>query len=129
MTGTGDAQTGLYAGRRPWPFASLGFRFATAVGFVVGSLLSTGRVERRHGLWVFTGLPKWAFRRGGSCVGGCYLTRTNASDRVLRHELVHREQWRHYGFAMPLLYALEGNDPLRNRFEIEAGLRDGGYLR
>ena len=46
-----------------------------------------------------------------------------------RHELVHVEQWRHYGLAMPLLYALAGHNPLRNRFEIEAGLEDGGYVR
>jgi hypothetical protein len=30
---------------------------------------------------------------------------------------------------MPILYALAGSDPQRNRFEIEAGLEDGGYVR
>ena len=29
---------------------------------------------------------------------------------------------------MPLLYLLAGRDPLRNRFEIEAGLEDGNYV-
>ena len=28
----------------------------------------------------------------------------------------------------PLLYLIAGRDPLRNRFEIEAGLEAGGYL-
>jgi hypothetical protein len=28
---------------------------------------------------------------------------------------------------MPFLYALAGSDPLTNRFEIEAGLEEGGY--
>ena len=115
--------------RRPLPFARLGYLYATAVGFAWGSLLSTGRVERRDGLWVFRGLPKWAFGRGGSCVGACYLTDTNVSPAVLRHERVHREQWRRYGLALPFLYFLAGRDPLRNRFEIEAGLEDGGYVR
>ena len=67
--------------------------------------------------------------RGGSCVGSCYLTDTNVSARVLRHEHVHREQWRHYCLAMPFLYFVAGRDPLKNRFEIEAGLEDGGYVR
>nr|WP_202107126.1 Fe-S oxidoreductase [Agromyces seonyuensis] len=105
-----------------------GYGYATAVGFTWGFLLSTGRVERRQGLWVFTGMPKWAFRRGGTCVGGVYLTATNASDRVLGHEAVHKSQWRKFGMLMPLLYAKAGRDPLRNRFEIEAGLEAGGYL-
>ncbi len=114
---------------RPLPLAGLGFACATAFGFAWGLIWSTGRVRRHEGLWVFTGLPKWAFGRGGVCVGSCYLTDRNTRPSVLRHELVHREQWRHYGFAMPFLYLLAGRDPLRNRFEIEAGLRDGGYVR
>ena len=90
---------------------------------------STGEIRRVDGLWVFTGMPKWTFGRGGSCVGSCYLTDTNVSVPVLRHERVHREQWKRYGLAMPVLYWLSGRDPLRNRFEIEAGLKDGGYVR
>lgn len=114
---------------RPWPLARLGYLYATAVGFVWGWIWSTGRIERRQGLWVFRGMPKWTFGRGGSCVGSCYLTDRNAGRAVLRHERVHREQWRRYGLAMPLLYLLAGRDPLRNRFEIEAGLEDGGYVK
>lgn len=114
---------------RPLPFAWFGYAYATAVGFVWGSIWSTGAVERIDGLWVFTGMPKWTFGRGGSCVGSCYLTNTNFSPAVLRHERVHRGQWRRYGLAMPVLYLLAGRNPLQNRFEIEAGLRDGGYVR
>lgn len=116
--------------RRPrsWPLARLGYLYATAVGFIWGAVWSTGEVRRVDGLWVFTGMPKWAFGRGGSCVGGCYLTDGNTGEAVLRHERVHREQWRRYGMAMPILYLIAGRDPLANRFEIEAGLEDGGYL-
>lgn len=112
-----------------WPLAWFGYAYATAVGFVWGSIWSTGVVRRIDGLWVFSGMPKWTFGRGGSCVGACYLTDTNVSPRVLKHERVHKTQWRKYGLALPLLYAFAGRDPLRNRFEIEAGLRDGGYIR
>lgn len=114
---------------RPWPFARLGYLYATAVGMLWGFVWSTGPVRRAEGLWVFTGMPKWTFGRGGSCVGACYLTNTNVSEAVLRHERVHREQWRRYGLALPILYQLSGRNPLTNRFEIEAGLRDGGYIR
>lgn len=113
---------------RPWPLARLGYLYASAVGFVWGSIWSTGEVRRIDGLWVFTGMPRWTFGRGGSCVGSCYLTDRNVSVAVLRHERVHRAQWRRYGMAMPILYLLAGRDPLKNRFEIEAGLEDGGYL-
>lgn len=111
------------------PLSLLGYAYGTAVGWIWGSLWSTGKVERRHGLWVFRGMPRWTFARGGVCVGGCYLTGSaRVSDRVLRHEAVHRRQWRRYGMLMPLLYLLAGRNPLRNRFEIEAGLADGNYL-
>ena len=111
------------------PISRAGYRWATLVGFCWGFLWSTGPIERREGLIVFTGMPKWSFGRGGSCVGGCYLTDHNAGDVVLGHEVVHREQWMTYGMLFPVLYLLAGCDPLRNRFEIEAGLESGGYLR
>lgn len=113
---------------RALPFAYLGYIYATCVGFAWGSIWSTGEVRRVDGLWVFTGMPKWAFGRGGSCVGSCYLTDHNVDAAVLRHERVHREQWRRYGMAMPILYLFAGRNPLKNRYEIEAGLKDGGYI-
>ena len=115
--------------RRPLPGALLGYWYATLVGFVWGSLLSTGEVEKIGRLWVFRGMPRWSFGRGGSCVGACYLTHQNVNERVLRHEEVHRQQWRTYGMAFPVLYWFAGRDPLTNRFEVEAGLEDGGYVR
>ena len=107
----------------------VGFWYGRIVGWMWGSLWSTGRVERRAGLWVFRGLPGWAFPRGGVCVGDCYLSGDEpVTDAVLRHEAVHARQWRRFGLLMPLLYQLAGRDPLRNRFEIEAGLEDGNYV-
>ncbi|AZZ52480.1 MULTISPECIES: Fe-S oxidoreductase [Rathayibacter] len=106
-----------------------GYLFACAVGLAWGALWSTGPIERRNGLVVFTGLPSWAFGRGGSCVGTSYLTDSNVSDRVLEHEAVHKVQWRTFGMWFPLMYFVAGRDPLRNRFEIEAGLEKGGYVR
>lgn len=110
------------------PLSLLGYAYATLVGLIWGFLWSTGPVRRRDGLVVFTGMPSWTYGRGGSCVGGCYLTGHNDGPAVLRHEAVHRRQWRRYGMLFPVLYALAGRNPLRNRFEIEAGLEDGGYL-
>ncbi len=109
------------------PLSRLGYLYATAVGLAWGFLWSTGRVERRDGLFIFRGMPKTTFGRGGSCVGSCYLTDRNVTDDVLEHEAVHKRQWRRYGMLFPFLYLLAGRDPLRNRFEIEAGLEKGGY--
>ena len=111
------------------PLSRAGYVYATAVGLVWGAIWSTGRVERRNGLVVFRGLPSWAFGRGGSCVGGVYLTNQNVTADVLEHEAVHKVQWQRYGMLFPLLYLFAGRDPLKNRFEIEAGLEKGGYLR
>lgn len=111
------------------PISRAGAAFATLVGLTYGVPLSTGRIERSHGLIILRGLPKWAFRRGGVCVGRVYLTNQNVNPRVLRHEAVHKRQWERYGMLFPLLYTLAGIDPLKNRFEIEAGLEDGGYVR
>ena len=67
------------------PVSLVGYAWGTAVGWVWGTLWSTGRVERRAGLWVFTGMPSWTFGRGGVCVGGCYLTGSApVTDAVLR---------------------------------------------
>ena len=105
------------------PISHLGYAWGTTVGWIWGSLWSTGEIERRNGLWVFRGLPNWAYNRGGVCVGGCFLTGdARPTDAVLRHEAVHKEQWLRYGALLPFLYLLAGRDPLRNRFEIEAGL-------
>jgi hypothetical protein len=108
--------------------ARAGYLWATGVGLLLGTVLSTGRMREVNGLYVFTGMPEWAFRRGGVCVGGVYLTRTNDAPHVLKHEAVHRLQWQQYGMVFPLLYALAGSNPLTNHFEIEAGLEDGNYL-
>lgn len=112
------------------PVSRIGYWWGTAVGWIWGSLWSTGPVERRAGLWVFRGMPNWTFNRGGVCVGGCFLTGdARPSDAMLRHEAVHKAQWLRYGFLLPVLYLFAGRDPLHNRFEIEAGLEDGNYVR
>ncbi|MCR2793832.1 Fe-S oxidoreductase [Microbacterium sp. zg.Y625] len=111
------------------PISRLGYLWGTAVGLVWGTVWSTGRVEKRQGLWVFRGMPGWTFGRGGVCVGGCFLTGNGRiTPALLRHEAVHKRQWEHYGALMPVLYLLAGRNPLTNRFEIEAGLEDGRYV-
>ena len=111
-----------------------GYVFATAVGFAWGSIVSTGEIaesgttETDGGVILASGCPRWAFARGGNTIGGVYLTRNNVSPLVLAHEAVHREQWRRYGLAMAVLYIAAGSDALSNRFEIEAGLANGGYV-
>ncbi|TFD35437.1 Fe-S oxidoreductase [Cryobacterium sp. TMT2-10] len=111
------------------PISRAGYLYATTVGLVWASIWSTGTVERRGGLVVFRGMPAWTFGRGGSCVGACYLTNQNVSTAILEHEAVHKRQWQRFGMVFPLLYLVAGRNPLRNRFEIEAGLEKGGYAR
>ncbi|MGC0364932.1 hypothetical protein ABH922_002916 [Rhodococcus sp. 27YEA15] len=80
------------------------------------------------GIYVASGM--WGgFARGGTTVGGVYLTRGNVGRSVLRHETIHADQWARYGVCFALVYLFEElrNPGTRNRFEIEAGLADGGY--
>ncbi|TPW71080.1 hypothetical protein FJ658_10980 [Schumannella sp. 10F1B-5-1] len=105
-----------------------GYAFATACGWIWGAaILLAVEPRSRGGVVVCAGLPAWAFGRGGSTIGAIYLTRDNVDERVLRHEAVHRAQWRHYGLAFIPLYLAAGQDARTNRFEVEAGLADGGY--
>lgn len=112
-----------------WPVvARPGFWFATGCAWLWARLLG-GRARRRAGVRYFVGLPRWAYGRGGTTVGAIYLTTDNESDDVLAHEAVHVEQWRRYGLVFIALYVAAGSDALTNRFEIEAGLERGGYVR
>lgn len=69
------------------------------------------------------------FGRGGTTIGGIYLTRCNASPAVLRHEAVHADQWARYGVSFAVRYLVEEirHRGAANKYEIDAGLEDGGY--
>ncbi len=110
------------------PIARPGYWFATFCAFVWGCLL-LGHFRHERGVWFFSGLPRWAFGRGGTTVGAIYLTHDTVSDGVLDHEAVHRVQWRSYGLVFIALYLAAGSNALTNRFEVEAGLERGGYVR
>lgn len=105
-----------------------GYWLATVLAFAWGCLW-LGHLQKRDGLVFFQNLPRWAFGRAGTTIGAIYLTRSATAPRVLRHERVHTQQWKRYGLAMIPLYYAAGLDGTRNRFEIEAGLEDGGYAR
>lgn len=105
-----------------------GYAIATACAWLWGRLLG-GRVVRHGKLLVVSGLPTWAYGRGGTTVGAVYLTTGNVDPDVLEHEDVHRTQWRRYGLALIPLYVAAGATATTNRFEVEAGLEKGGYVR
>ena len=113
--------TGIVRLFRRWEDATTRHRWATA------ALLHP--FVARPGYWIATGLPRWAFGRGGTTIGAVYLTRDNDDDSVLAHEAVHRAQWRKFGLAFIPLYIAAGVDARTNRFEVEAGLESGGYRR
>ncbi|MBY6412476.1 hypothetical protein HQ346_12405 [Rhodococcus sp. BP-252] len=81
-----------------------------------------------HRLFVASGM-RGGFGRGGTTIGGVYLTRTNTSRAVLRHESVHADQWARYGVLFAVRYLVEEvrHPGASNKYEIEAGLGDGGY--
>lgn len=104
-----------------------GYWFATACALAWGGVLSRFRLRSEGGLVVAPHCPNWAFGRGGTTIGAVYLTRDAISPAILEHEAVHRAQWRKYGLVFILLYVDAGQNARTNRFEVEAGLRNGGY--
>lgn len=106
-----------------------GYWFATLCGLIWGTALSLGRIRPRGGVIVARKCPRWAFGRGGTTIGAVFLTHDALSPDVLAHEAVHRAQWKRYGLALIPLYIAAGQAGTTNRFEVEAGLRLGGYLR
>lgn len=94
-----------------------------------GGILSRFRLSSRGGVIIAKGVPGWAFGRGGTTIGAVFLTSNKTSEAVLEHEAVHRAQWKKYGLAFIPLYIAAGSNPLTNRFEVEAGLKKGGYTR
>ncbi len=110
------------------PVARSGYWFATGCAFLWGRILF-GRFEKAGGIHYFRRLPRWAYGRGGTTIGAIYLTTDNVNPDILEHEAVHKAQWRRYGLAFIPLYVAAGSPALTNRFEVEAGLAKGGYVR
>jgi hypothetical protein len=106
--------------------ARIGYWIATGLAYTWGWIMF-GRHSVREGLHVFSELPPWTFGRGGTTIGAVYLTNDGLLPRTLEHEAVHREQWKHYGLAFPVLYLAAGREARTNRFEVDAGLEGGGY--
>ncbi|WP_244930630.1 hypothetical protein [Nocardioides sp. W7] len=103
----------------------------------IGSLVATSlalawarlwRAEIRYdaGTRLLVATGRGGFGRGVT-VGGVFLAGRSSSPALLRHQAVHAEQWAKYGLVFPLRYLLEelGRPGRMNRFEIEAGLKDG----
>ncbi|AEF42257.1 hypothetical protein [Hoyosella subflava] len=102
----------------------------TALALLYARMLGAKpRFEGRTRLFIASGM-RGGFARAGTTVGGVFLTGKDPSARLIRHESVHADQWARYGFTFPVRYWIEElrNPRGKNRFEIEAGLEDGGYV-
>lgn len=86
------------------------------------------KFDDEFGLYVASGMAG-GFGRGGTTIGRVYLTRSNTARSVLRHESVHAAQWERYGVLFAVRYLAEEirHPGAANKYEIEAGLEDGGY--
>lgn len=108
---------------------SLGSLLATTVAILWARLWRAKlRYDPSTRLVVATGMVS-GFARSGTTVGGVFLTRREPSASLLRHEAVHADQWARHGLTFPVRYVVEevGRPGRMNRYEVEAGLKDGGY--
>ena len=106
-----------------------GYWFATGAGLLWGGIMSLGRLRLDGGVIVARRCPRWTFGRGGTTIGAVFLTHDRIDRDVLEHEAVHRAQWKKYGLAFIPLCIAAGVPAHTNRFEVEAGLKKGGYTR
>ena len=106
-----------------------GYWFATVAGLIWGGVMSGFRLRVEGGVIVAPHMPRWAFGRGGTTIGAVFLTHDLVGPATLEHESVHRAQWRRYGMCFIPLYIAAGVVATTNRFEVEAGLKKGGYIR
>ena len=106
-----------------------GYWLATGAGLLWGGVMSLGRLRLDGGVIVARRCPRWTFGRGGTTIGAVFLTHDRIDRDVLEHEAVHRAQWKKYGLAFIPLYIAAGVPAHTNRFEVEAGLKKGGYTR
>lgn len=115
--------------RRVVARGSWGSALATVVALAWARLWRAQvRYDADRRLLVASGM-RGGFARSGTTVGGVYLTGVATGPARLRHETVHAEQWARHGLTFPLRYWLEElrHRGAANRFEVEAGLADGGY--
>lgn len=106
-----------------------GYWFATIAGLIWGGVMSRFRLRAEGGVIIAPHMPRWSFGRGGTTIGAVYFTNNLVERATLEHESVHRAQWRKYGLCFIPLYIAAGVEATTNRFEIEAGLKKGGYIR
>lgn len=110
------------------PLSQVGAAVASVFALTYASAFPGLETKCVDGLTVCSGLPTLSYPRGGVCIGAVFLTGDFPSDCVIAHEVRHTVQWERYGLLFPFLYWSAGANPLTNRFEVEAGLTDGGYL-
>ena len=85
--------------------------------------------DAEYGIFVCSGM-RGGYARGGTTIGGAFLTGRDPARALVRHEAVHADQWATYGWTFALRYLSEElrHRGARNRFEIAAGLAAGASL-
>jgi RHS repeat-associated protein len=107
-----------------WSANALGYGLA-----YVGSSYLGYHCSYHYGMRVCRG-GRGLHARGGTTLGSTYFTSWNHkfnTRKRIRHEKVHRRQWRHYGLGFAIRYARAGRNPCHNRYERRAGWGNGGY--
>lgn len=119
---------------------------STLAGLLLARLGRAELSDGPHGLRLAADYAAWfpAPRAGAVTVGDVVLLRMSreralARPALLRHEAAHAEQWARwlgpvgflpaYGLAAGWSWLRHGDAAVGNRFEVAAGLADGGYLR
>jgi RHS repeat-associated protein len=89
-----------------------------------------GRCRYLYGLRTCQGGWGHLYSRGGTTWGSTYVAAPgsqNVTPLRIRHETIHRSQWRWFGRSFIWLYLAAGSNPCTNVFERQAGLIAGGY--
>jgi len=72
------------------------------------------------------------YANGGTTFGDTYMAgrgQDKVTPQKIKHEKVHRSQWRNGGYGFAYDYIRSGSNAYTNKYERAAGLCDGGYRK
>jgi hypothetical protein len=123
---------------------------STPLGLLIAKIIGGTTIQKENGIYLNYGRKGKYIKADAMAIGdvvlvkqvkGCKLCESGSphdlSDSLLRHELIHSEQYAKFGgiifLALYLLYSIKSfliykNTWQDNIFEIQAGLEDGGYI-
>lgn len=110
---------------------------STFLGLLISKIIGGTTIQLDNLMYINYGRKGKYQKAGAITIGDVILAKKRLSNSVIKHEVIHAEQFaKYWGIPFLALYSLSSiksfiiyrNVWQGNRFEIQAGLEDGEYL-